>query len=47
LELIKRYIGRATWDWLQRVIADRKAYPMGIYEWQKIELALKQELSQA
>jgi hypothetical protein len=43
-DLIRRHIGEERWAWLQRVIADRKTYPMGIYEWQKVELALRAEL---
>jgi hypothetical protein len=35
------------WAWLQRVIANRTFYPMTLYDWAKIELALKQELSSA
>src|SRR5450755_1339404 len=41
-DLIRKHIGEERWAWLQRVIADRKSYPMGIYEWGKVEMALKQ-----
>lgn len=44
-DLIRKHIGEERWAWLQRMIADRKTYPMGIFEWQKVELALKQELN--
>jgi len=42
--LIQQIIGPERWEWIKRVQADRKAYPMTLYDWQKIELALKQEL---
>jgi hypothetical protein len=45
-DLIRRDIGPGRWAWLQRVIADRKIYPMSAYDWLKVELALKQELNQ-
>jgi hypothetical protein len=35
-DLIRRHIGEERWTWLQRVIADRKTYTFGIYDWQKI-----------
>lgn len=43
-DLVRRHIGPERWEWLRRVIADRKTYPMGIYEWAKIEMALKQDI---
>jgi hypothetical protein len=45
-DLIRRHIGPERWAWLQRVIADRRSYAMGIYEWSRVEMALKQELSE-
>jgi len=38
----KLIIGEELWAWIKRVEEDRKPYPLG-GEWQKIELALKQE----
>ena len=46
-DLIRRYIGPERWEWLQRVIVDRKTYNMGIWEWAKIELALKQNIPES
>ena len=43
-ELIRKVIGEKRWEWLKRIEADRKTYTYGIYEWGKIEMALKQEL---
>lgn len=43
-EIIEKVIGPERWEWLKKVEADRKSYPMGIYEWSKIEMALRQEL---
>jgi len=45
-ELIRQKIGEERWALLQRVIADRKPHPMGVYEWSKIEMALKQEIKE-
>lgn len=42
-ELVEKIVGPERWEWIKRVERDRKTYPMGLYEWQKIELALKQE----
>jgi hypothetical protein len=43
-ELIESIIGPERWAWIKRVEADQKAYPMGFYDWLKIEMALKAEL---
>jgi len=43
-DLIRRHIGEERWAWLQRVIADRKIYPMSANDWVKAEIALQQEL---
>jgi hypothetical protein len=42
----REFIGPERTALLERVKADRKTYAMGIYEWGKIEIALKQELKQ-
>lgn len=44
-ELIEKIIGKKRWKWLKRVEADKKSYPMGLHEWTKIEIGLKQELN--
>lgn len=43
-DLVRRHIGEKRWKWLQRVITDRKVYPMGAYEWGLTEKVLQQEL---
>lgn len=43
-ELVERYIGPERWAWIKRVEVDTRPYPMGIYEWGKIEMALNEEL---
>lgn len=45
-DLVRRHIGEDRWAWLQRVIKDRKSYPMGLWDWGKVEAALKQDLDQ-
>lgn len=45
-ELIEKIIGKKRWQWLKRVEADKKSYPMGLYEWTKIEMGLTQDLKQ-
>lgn len=45
-ELIQKIIGDARWYWIKEVEADRRTYPMGLYEWQFVEIALKQELKE-
>ena len=44
-ELVERHIGKERWEWIKRVEADRRPHPMCLYDWEKIELALTQELS--
>lgn len=43
-KLIEKIIGGKRWDWLQRVIEDRKSHHFGLWDWEKAELALKQEI---
>ena len=43
-DLIRKHIGEERWAWLQRVIADRKTYNMTLWDWEKVEIALKQDL---
>jgi hypothetical protein len=33
--------------WIKKAEADQKSYPMGLADWLKIEMALKQKLSMA
>lgn len=44
-DLIRKVIGEKRWEWLKRVEADKKSYTFGIWEWNKIEIWLKKELS--
>lgn len=43
-DLIRQHIGKERWAWFQKVSRDTKSYPFSIYDWGKIEMALKQEL---
>ena len=43
-ELIEKIIGPKRWEWLKKVEADKKDYNFVLYDWQKIELSLKQAL---
>jgi hypothetical protein len=45
-DLIRKAIGEKRWNWIQRVLNDKKSYSFGVYEWGKVELGLKQELKQ-
>lgn len=42
--LIHKAIGPERSAWLDRVEADRKSYPMGLWDWEKVELSLQKEL---
>ena len=44
-ELIEKIIGKERWEWVKRVEADKKPYPMRLYDWQKIEMVLHKELN--
>lgn len=44
-DLIHRHIGKKRWDWIQKVLRDEKAYLMTLWDWQKAELFLKNELN--
>ena len=44
-DLVRKHIGEKRWKWLQRVLLDRRTYRMGIYEWNKVEIGLQQELN--
>ena len=47
-ELVERHVGPKRWEWFKRVEEahrNHRANRMGLWEWQKIEYALKQELS--
>ena len=42
-KLIAEHIGKKRMDWIDRVEADNKAYPMSLQDWLKIEIALFKE----
>jgi hypothetical protein len=46
-ELIQKIIGPERWEWIKKAEADQKSYPMGIYDWQKVETGLRGELVSA
>lgn len=43
-ELIHRVIGEERWEWVKMVESDKKPYRFTLYDWLKIETALKNEL---
>lgn len=43
-ELIEKIIGEKRWKWLKRVEADTKPHRMTLWDWQKIELELTQQI---
>lgn len=46
-DLIRHHIGEGRWAWLQRVIADQRAYRFYLADWKAIEAALREELRAA
>ena len=42
--LTERHIGKERWDWLQRVVADKRPYSFRAADWKAIEAALRAEL---
>lgn len=43
-ELIERHIGKERWDFYKRMRDDQRTYHMTLWDWQKEELMLTQEL---
>ena len=43
-ELIRQVIGENRWAWLKKVESDTRPYHMTLWDWEKIELGLRQEL---
>lgn len=43
-ELIKRVIGPERWAWIKKVEADHKPYRMTLWDWEKVEINLLQEV---
>lgn len=43
-EIIEQHLGKEGWAWYKRVRDDYAAHPMRLWDWQQIELALKQDL---
>lgn len=43
-EIIEKHIGEERWKWIKKVEADKKAHRFTLYDWQKIEMSLTQEL---
>ena len=45
-QIVKDYVGEKIWEWLGRIRKDNKTYSFGLWEWQRVELALIQELKE-
>lgn len=43
-EIVEKHLGEEGWAWYKRVRDDYKAHPMRLWDWQQVELALKQDL---
>lgn len=43
-ELIERHIGEERWTWLKRVEADKRPHRFTLYDWEKTEMGLRQDL---
>lgn len=45
-DLIRKVVGEERWEWLKKVEADNRSYPMGKHEWLMVEIGLREELKQ-
>ena len=44
-ELIEHIVGYKTWDWIKAVEKDKRPHRTTLWDWQKIELSLRQHLT--
>jgi hypothetical protein len=45
-EVVKRYIGDARARWIETAMKDRRTYSFTLWDWQKVEAALKNDLAE-
>lgn len=46
MDIIRRHVGEERYQWLREVIADKKPHRTSLYDWQKLEMSLTQDLKE-